>query len=350
MEVISPTWENIPARWESRYRLLERYAGEHGRPPPNAARYGGFQLGKWCSAQRAAFRRGTLSADKKTLLERIRGWDWSPGDKLWFRRYRVLESYAQDHGHPPPKGVNPESNDLGKWCTYQRSAYRCGRLSAEKAALLERIPGWIWEPRSSGWLRRYRLLEKYTREHGHLPTHGVSFEGVWLGTWCSWQRATRRRGKLSPERAALLEKLPAWDWDPNASRWAEMCGLLMEYSTEHEGKSPPPDLVYKGRGLGEWYSRQCFRLSRGSLPEEQAAALERVPGWSIRTAATRWAAFYGLLREYSARFGGAPQPGVRFKGEELGDWCAVQRLRRIGGRLESDRAECLERVPGWAWE
>ena len=54
------------------------------------------------------------------------------------------------HGHTcvPGDHITGESFRLGKWVRRQRSTYRAGKLSADRVARLEALPGWVWDARA----------------------------------------------------------------------------------------------------------------------------------------------------------------------------------------------------------
>ncbi|GIE89678.1 hypothetical protein Are01nite_61580 [Actinoplanes regularis] len=41
----------------------------------------------------------------------------------------------------------------------------------------------------------------------------MTADGFKLGNWVGNQRSGRRRGQLSADRAAQVEKVPGWVWD-----------------------------------------------------------------------------------------------------------------------------------------
>ncbi|MCV7239796.1 helicase associated domain-containing protein [Mycolicibacterium celeriflavum] len=59
------------------YQLVEKYSLEHGHARvPDAYSVNGFRLGSWVGIQRAAYRNGTLTPDRKRRLQQLPGWVW----------------------------------------------------------------------------------------------------------------------------------------------------------------------------------------------------------------------------------------------------------------------------------
>jgi hypothetical protein len=67
----------------------------------------------------------------------------------------------------------------------------------------------------------WRVLTRFVAREGHarVPTRYTE-DGYRLGAWMDQQRANKRAGRLSDERAARLEALVGWDWDPRLNRAA----------------------------------------------------------------------------------------------------------------------------------
>lgn len=63
----------------------------------------------------------------------------------WLDRYGKLKAYMDFTGEMP-KGtyVSPKGDALGKFVSAQKLSYRKGTLLAERARLLEALPGWDW--------------------------------------------------------------------------------------------------------------------------------------------------------------------------------------------------------------
>ena len=57
-------------------------------------------------------------------------------------------------------GVN-----LGSWVDEQRNKERT--MEADGKALLESVPGWMWDPYSESWERGYAALVHFAGREGH---------------------------------------------------------------------------------------------------------------------------------------------------------------------------------------
>jgi hypothetical protein len=96
----------------------------------------------------------------------------------------------------------------------RRRDYVAERLSAERIAELESLPGWAWNKFDEQWVTGIAAVRSYATEHGHanVPKSYVSPDGHRTGTWVSSRRKNYAAGKLTPERIAELESIPGWVW------------------------------------------------------------------------------------------------------------------------------------------
>jgi len=76
-EVPGWTWKPHVDSWERAFQLVEKYAREHGHARvPDEYSAEGFRLGSWVGIQRAAYRNGTLAAEREQRLHQLPGWVW----------------------------------------------------------------------------------------------------------------------------------------------------------------------------------------------------------------------------------------------------------------------------------
>lgn len=103
---------------------------------------------------------------------------------------------------------------MGVWATRQRTSRRKGILSEERAAALETVDSWMWDPVADAWQAAHAALTAYAAEHGttEVPAAHVCADGLRLGRWIRRQRETWQGGRLSDSRAKALQALPGWSW------------------------------------------------------------------------------------------------------------------------------------------
>ena len=62
----------------------------------------------------------------------------------WEEKYSVLQSYVDENTCLPKRSAVCDDIKIGWWCNAQRISHRKGKLSAERIAKLEDVPGWYW--------------------------------------------------------------------------------------------------------------------------------------------------------------------------------------------------------------
>ena len=65
-------------KWPEGFRELQEYfaANDTTRVLQTYKTPDGYPLGSWCSAQRSNYKKGTMPADRITLLENLGDWTW----------------------------------------------------------------------------------------------------------------------------------------------------------------------------------------------------------------------------------------------------------------------------------
>lgn len=236
-----PGWVwNVPdAKWMKTYLLYEQYQTVNGCLPKESTVFQGAALGKWASKLRGKNRRGELSAEQVTLLDKI-GFVWDVGkDQAWFeglqhvqedmaRGIHITSTYKSDDGYP-----------TGQWSNSQRSSRRQGKLSEERIVLLDAIAGWEWDLADymGQFMENYVRYAAWTAEHGHrMQSKGVVVDGLNITNWIRIQRRDRRAGRLSQEKIKLLDAIDGFDWEPKAQTYytAEEDALIRDCASFKE--------------------------------------------------------------------------------------------------------------------
>ena len=244
--------------WMDAYDLMEEY-------PPDA--YGkrmipighftedGFALGQWQSAQRQAYQRGQLNAEKKQMLDEI-GMVWRLHDWAWdvgYNHFVAQPADSKGRRKIATNFVTPDGYALGVWQSKQRKAYSLGTLSEERESRL-RAAGIIWDGQRQAWEEGFAHFVSWpANSHGKrlVPRNHVEPNGFNLGLWQHAQRQAHKLGELSIERTTRLEAAGIVWRVEKATSCAQQKGapfrsagrrqLSFTASAEEAEHLPPPD-------------------------------------------------------------------------------------------------------------
>ena len=283
-------------RWRKYFHRLYRFALREGHTKvPLRHVEEGFRIGGWVRYQRS--QRERMPEIFARELAKLPGWRWSMKqrprtetddktgmvqknwprgmwEKPWKKRYELLLGYCEREGHARvPQSHKEDGFGLGSWVSIQRRRRKI--LSDEQQASLGRLPGWVWEINADRWEKSYEHLVAFVEREGHtVVPHQHVEDGFRLGGWLHLQR--RRRLALPMNRAAALEKLPGWIWDPRMAKWNEYYEHFVRF-VEREGHARiQKGLVEGDLRLGEWVYRQ--RSDWEKLSEKQVRQLEKIIG------------------------------------------------------------------------
>ena len=158
-----------------------------------------MELAKWINYVRNRFIENKLSNTFVDLMNdlKIHGWTWEIINP-WDESFLEVELFIKTNGHCEIPFNYPK---LGKWTSYQRSAYRKGDLSKERIQKLNTLSGWVWDLSDKEWQKRFSELNEFKNKNGHISPNT---KNTALGRWCSAQRKNQKKGKLSLERFELL--------------------------------------------------------------------------------------------------------------------------------------------------
>ena len=242
--------------WPVMYERLIEYKEREGHWPQAAE----GKLGNWCNTQRIARKKGTLSEDYISQLDRI-GFEWEVQDSRWMQYYEELKIFIARMQRYPKKG----ENNLSIWCNTQRQGRKKGILSEERIALLDRI-GFVWEQDlDAQWIKNWEQVVFFYHQKGYWPK---SNDGK-LGSWCSTQRKFRKQGGLASERIRMMDEAGfVWNTD---DIWIENYEKLkLFYQEKHRWPT------VRENKLGSWCFVQRRLFKNGKLLSWRKQMLESI--------------------------------------------------------------------------
>lgn len=299
----------------------------------------------WISAQRSLYAKGTLRRDRQEKLEALEIWTWSPFDDAWETGFEALKKHLLSGGTTTVhRDFKVDGIVLANWIRVRR--HNSERLSSERKAALEALPGWSWSPFEEKWQEKYDVVARELLKNGDLLFPDLAEpEKSQVREWLASQRK-HRFTRLSENQRISLEKLPGWAWSPLDGRWAKKFRLLEEYFEEFGTSRVPANKSFKGARLGAWVSQ--IRGKRERLEPHRISQLESLRDWTWTVLEDNWNHMFSLLSRWCAKHPGESIPAnLDIDGELVGQW--VSRQKRASAALSLHQRASLDGLANWSW-
>ena len=283
-------------QWYERYDIARAYYEKHDDlKVPYDHCEGDFKLGIWIAKQKSQYRDKTITDEHYKLLSAI-GMDWestleSRVQNSYEQGFQHLEAFIDEHGVDAVTVmiVCDDGYRLGSWLANCKSKYRKGKLPQKHIQHFEQLG--ISLEKEDIWSERADEIEEYFIEHGvsYLPVGYIGRSGSNLWMWLEDQKKFYRKGTLSPERKARLDKM-GYPFRSDGKRrdesrfekWLKSYTTIREYLEAHPEETISKDLVYKGVKIISWISNQQQRYKKGLVDEKRLALLRELKVNSYR--------------------------------------------------------------------
>jgi hypothetical protein len=342
------SWDVLSDQWEEGFSRLKQFVGQEGhcRVFARDKSNDGYPLGSWVSNQR--MKKDKMELNRRQRLEALPGWSWDVSSDQWEEGFSNLKRFADREGHcRVPDGY--KTNDgyqLGKWVGKQRT--KRNAMDSVRRQCLDALPGWSWDVLSDQWEEGFSHLKQFADREGHcrVPVNYKTNDGYRLGQWVLGQRAAR--DKMTSDRRQRLEAMPGWSWNFQSDQWEAGFAYLKQFS-EREGHCRVPQ-HYKtedGYQLGKWVGKQ--RTKRNAMDSVRRQCLDALPGWSWDVLSDQWEVGFSSLKQFVGQEGHC-LVAATYKSEDgypLGRWVNHQRMKMKKDKMEIDRRQRLEAMPGW---
>lgn len=128
-------WENIINDYYNTYHTIDI---------PTTCVYKGYNVGRWITTQKVAYKENRLNEEKKIWLDNMEMiWDnrlTKKNNDSWDKYYQLLKSYySMFHNVNVPLRYEQDGMKLGKWLQRQRENGRNGKLEDRQISLLNEL-------------------------------------------------------------------------------------------------------------------------------------------------------------------------------------------------------------------
>ena len=148
------SWSYFEDMWNKHYAYLKAYYDETGNSdvPCEYITRDGFELGRWLSEQRVAYKNRLLNKRRIKLLKQLE-FRANPIKERWDDFYYLLEEYYNNHGNanPPTGYVTEKGYKLGNRANMIRQAYKgtnSRKLNKDQIMLLNDL-NFDWSPKDT---------------------------------------------------------------------------------------------------------------------------------------------------------------------------------------------------------
>ena len=274
----------------------------------------------------------------------------------WDTFFGKLAAFKERFGHCNVRSEWNEDPGLGSWVSAQRARRDKGTLSEERVTRLSGL-GFEWEWRAlktqENWMRWYRELKTYAKEHGnpHVPARHANKK---LAGWVWTQRIRRDKdygigaSKLTREQVALLDKL-GFDWKPRKTEWLAGFEKLKRFKAQH-GHFEVGLVADGDKDLLRWVNQRRSESARGKLDSERKTQLEAIGfPWVSAISGKKWTEMYERLKTHHAQHGNADVPHRWKSDPKLAAWVSDQRQRRKKGLTTAEQVRRLDELQ-FTWQ
>ncbi|MDA7883076.1 helicase associated domain-containing protein, partial [Akkermansiaceae bacterium] len=339
LDEIGFVWDPIEELWEAQFRKILAYKKEHGDCLVPKT-WQDKQLVAWVRTQRMSKKSGKLDPNRIKRLDEI-GFVWDAIEEIWEINFQKLVAYKEEYGNCSVPNTW-QDKQLANWAKRQRHLKGNGKLSVDKIKRLNEI-GFVLDPFEEIWEINFQKLVAYKDKNGDcLVTR--SWKDKQLFKWVAYQRRSKKRGKLDPNKIKRLDEI-GFVLDPIEELWEAQFRKILAYKKEHGNCSAPRS--FEDKQLGNWVLRQRKSKKSGKLDPNKIKRLNEI-GFVWNPFEELWEAQFRKILAYKKEHGDCLVP-QSFEDKQLATWVGTQRRSKKSGKLDPNKIKRLDEI-GFVWE
>lgn len=215
--------------------------------------------------------------------------------RSFWTNFAVIQAWLRSHNGQWPRreAKGFKEKQLARFIDNQRQRNRRG-LPDNEADALESLDGWSWHVFDESWANWLAMVKVFLSDvPEHTPEEamqswypstnppefvegGVRAQEIQLASWIHKQKQMHAQRRLSEDRQALLEKLPAWRWSSHVrggqqlheETWVCFYQELLRWPQHLENsktQAQPRDWSSRApaeRKLAGWFNHQVKEVRR----------------------------------------------------------------------------------------
>lgn len=332
------------ANWDDSFAKAKAFYEKNGHLCPFSP--DDRELRMWLNGQRSRYRLGTISKEKKEMLDSLKMvWDVL-GDR-WAFMYAQAKDIFEKYGKVYiPQELLPA--ELVAWISTQRYNYKKGMLTKEREQALNDI-GMVWNEKDEAWEQMFRCAQIFYQTHKHLKVERKykTHDGKALGSWMKHQRERAKNGLMTEDQKARLESI-GMIWDVNEEKWQRMYDCAQAYYL----RCGHLNVTQKdGKELCDWIRVQRQNHKMGAMSAERKFRLDTIGMiWEAAYNDLLWEQMFNCAKEFAQE-----HKHLRIHrdyktpdGLALGSWVHAQRRAYREQSLSAERIKKLEEI-GILW-
>jgi len=382
LESIEFEWDvntnRVELQWHHLFRRLQRYKEHNGNCLVSQKYAKDKLLAAWVHNQRDAYESGSLTAERRDLLESM-DFSWHVDRKMneWDEMFRRLQRYKELHGHCAVPLTYAQDKKLGAWVQTQRCDFEMNKIKDEKEERLNSL-GFVWDVdledntsynsmAEQRWDDMFHRLQRYKQEYGDCLVPMLYAEDRSLGDWVKTQRRVYKDNRMKAERKERLESIGfVWNVDKKTlshtskadQKWDEMFHRLSRYKQQY-GDCLVPHTYVHDRLLGLWVhtQRSMYKLKNMTSDKEERLnsigfewnANENVDDSSSTSVSEmKWNEMFSRLEYYKEQYGDCLVKNSNAGDKSLCEWVKTQRRAYKSDKMKTERQKRLESI-GFEW-
>lgn len=336
-------------QWDMGFALVKEFVEVHNRLPYQKDSFKGVNIGMWCHDQKALAGSPNYPEARYIRLKELGLFDVSY-DTKWENAFSLLKKFVATYNRYPKQREEYEGFKLGSWVNDQKKKAKLPTYPSDRREKLNAFGFFnqssIKDVFDREWHKNFAVLESFVSAYQRLPQTDEVYQGVKVGAWCRRQKQQAYKGKLAPDKYALLEQKGFLKKSLN-DVWKDNFSLLKKF-VEEKKRFPKKLEIYEGFNIGSWVVFQRTAAQNDNYPADRKEMLQSIGLLDEISReekfANQWDENYSLLLQFVSEHDRLPKVGEVYMDVNIGLWLANQKANAKSTNYPTERLDKLQKI------